>query len=683
MAARRARPARARSRRACRCAAGPRRPARSSRRAGAHRAAPARVRRGRARRRAGNGRGPDPGWDRPARRPAPRRSRASPWSAGRGPGRRATPPRRRRRSRSRGPPRGRPGRSSRPGARAPRRACGRRTVVCRGRRHRPYRCSPLELRPRRVPAAGGTFLRGAEPRVLPAPRGSASPSSRSSRSTSATPTCSQRRSGAVEGVWPAPPAATTRSAGFVTCSSSRSTDCWVWRPVRSPRSWRGSRPRSRSIRATGRSRIAASRSSRPTSRRRTVGRRSRRPATLLLAERLNPLHRVALERAHELCRALGWPSYAAAYAELRGIDLEALARQTTAFLEATEEAYAAIVDPQLQRAGMAPLGDLRRADLPRFFRAADLDPVFPADRLVDSFGDTLAGLGIDLRTPDQRPPRRRVAPDQVTARLLLDAARSRRGLSGDRADGRAGRLRGALPRGWPRRALREHRPRPGVRVPASGGQLGDRVVRLPARAPDRRPATGFAIGWAWRIPSRGGSHARRQAGASCAATPPSSPTSWSCTATRRRLTRCPLATRSCSTEALRVPWPQASWLADVDGGFYAACYLRAWALETRWRAALRERFGPRWFASPEAGRWLRSLWSHGQRLERRRAARRDARWRARLRRDGHRARLAGRLSRATSVCDRSPRARSCAPCRVARACAAGAARPGSGRRAAP
>ena len=54
--------------------------------------------------------------------------------------------------------------------------------------------------------------------------------------------------------------------------------------------------------------------------------------------------------------------------------------------------------------------------------------------------------------------------------------------------------------------------------------------------------------------------------------------------------------------AVRVPWPQASWMADVDDGFYAACYLRAWALETHWRSALRERFGERWFSSPEAGR---------------------------------------------------------------------------------
>jgi hypothetical protein len=69
------------------------------------------------------------------------------------------------------------------------------------------------------------------------------------------------------------------------------------------------------------------------------------------------------------------------------------------------------------------------------------------------------------------------------------------------------------------------------------------------------------------------------------------------------------------SQAVRVAWPRAGWLADVDGGFYAACYLRAWVLETRWRAALRERFGAEWFASREAGKWLRSLWREGQRLD--------------------------------------------------------------------
>ena len=66
------------------------------------------------------------------------------------------------------------------------------------------------------------------------------------------------------------------------------------------------------------------------------------------------------------------------------------------------------------------------------------------------------------------------------------------------------------------------------------------------------------------------------------------------------------------SEAVRVEWPAVSWLADVDPFFYAARYLRAWALETHLRAALRERFGAAWFDEPEAGAFLRELWSAGQ-----------------------------------------------------------------------
>jgi hypothetical protein len=67
--------------------------------------------------------------------------------------------------------------------------------------------------------------------------------------------------------------------------------------------------------------------------------------------------------------------------------------------------------------------------------------------------------------------------------------------------------------------------------------------------------------------------------------------------------------------ATRIDWPSANWLSDVDGGFYVACYLRAWALETHWRAALHERFGDRWWRSADAGEWLRNLWREGQRLD--------------------------------------------------------------------
>ena len=66
--------------------------------------------------------------------------------------------------------------------------------------------------------------------------------------------------------------------------------------------------------------------------------------------------------------------------------------------------------------------------------------------------------------------------------------------------------------------------------------------------------------------------------------------------------------------AARVRWPEQTYLADLDPGFYVACYLRAWALETHLRAHLRERFGERWFEQREAGDALRTLWRDGQRL---------------------------------------------------------------------
>ena len=67
--------------------------------------------------------------------------------------------------------------------------------------------------------------------------------------------------------------------------------------------------------------------------------------------------------------------------------------------------------------------------------------------------------------------------------------------------------------------------------------------------------------------------------------------------------------------AVGVEWPRETWVSDVDEGFYAACYLRAWALEVDWRTELIGRFGEAWHASREAGEWLRGLWSQGQRQD--------------------------------------------------------------------
>jgi len=68
------------------------------------------------------------------------------------------------------------------------------------------------------------------------------------------------------------------------------------------------------------------------------------------------------------------------------------------------------------------------------------------------------------------------------------------------------------------------------------------------------------------------------------------------------------------TSATKVKVPEENYLADVDDGFYCASYLRAWMLEGALRLMLQENFGMDWYASREAGDWLKALWAEGQHL---------------------------------------------------------------------
>lgn len=332
----------------------------------------------------------------------------------------------------------------------------------------------------------------------------------------------------------------------------------------------------------------------------------------VLDERLNPIYHTALERAHELCRDFGWSSYVAAYAELRGIDLERLRAQTDDFLASTGGAYGPLVDEQLARAGLPELGALRRSDMPRLFRAPELDELFPAERLIESFEATLAGLGIELREQanvhldtESRPtksPRAFCSTPRVPEEVYLVIAPH-----GGREDFAALFHEGGHT---------EHYANTAAELPYEFRQLGDNSVtesfaflieHLTADSGWLRERLGVddpsavAHSRAFRLVML-----RRY----------SAKLAYELDLHGPAVDLARMADRYSEllSEAVRVPWPRASWLADVDDGFYAACYLRAWALETHWRAALEDRFGESWFASREAGEWLRGLWRHGQRL---------------------------------------------------------------------
>ncbi|HSX22026.1 MAG TPA: hypothetical protein VLE97_04535, partial [Gaiellaceae bacterium] len=65
-------------------------------------------------------------------------------------------------------------------------------------------------------------------------------------------------------------------------------------------------------------------------------------------------------------------------------------------------------------------------------------------------------------------------------------------------------------------------------------------------------------------------------------------------------------------DALKVQPSGADYLDDIDSGFYASQYLRAWAFEAQLRSYLREKFGNAWFTRKDAGSLVRELWEEGQ-----------------------------------------------------------------------
>jgi hypothetical protein len=327
----------------------------------------------------------------------------------------------------------------------------------------------------------------------------------------------------------------------------------------------------------------------------------------VLETELNPLHVEAHERAAALAGELGWASTLAMCEELSTLDLRALGRQCEEFLEATEPWYEEVVGPELEAQLGFGFDRLQRSDIGAFMRAPTLDWAFPGERLLPSYELTLAGLGlsgggvsVDLEKRPNKSPRAFCAaihvPDDV--HLVMP-------LMGGRDDYEALMHEAGHA---------QHLSRTARELPVEARYLGDSSVtegyaflfQHLVDAPDWLDA---ALGVPEPRPllrhSRAGRllmlrryaakllyelelHGDRADGAA----------------------RGRYAARL--SAAVHVDWPATTWLADVDPFFYAARYLRAWAFETHLRRVLRDRFGDRWFAEPEAGAILRSLWREGQ-----------------------------------------------------------------------
>ena len=320
----------------------------------------------------------------------------------------------------------------------------------------------------------------------------------------------------------------------------------------------------------------------------------------ILAEQLNPLHVEALEISHRACAELGWPSYLDAYSDVRALDLRSLAGTLARFLETTQEGY----EPPVER----------RADLPRYFRAVDLDGLFPADGMVPALRRTLAGLGIDLDSQrnitldtESRPtksPRAFCATPRVPDEVYLVLPPI-----GGREDyatlfHEAGHT--------------EHFACTDASLAFEFRHLGDNsVTESFAFLLEGLTASGSWLNGLLEVDGAEAAieHARRARLVMLRRYSAKIAYEVELHGPGADLGRMPGRYAELLSAAVGVEYPRETWVSDVDEGFYAACYLRAWALEVDWRNELVSRFGDAWYEGAGAGEWLRGLWSQGQRLD--------------------------------------------------------------------
>ena len=346
-------------------------------------------------------------------------------------------------------------------------------------------------------------------------------------------------------------------------------------------------------------------------RERDRGRRQRlyEAGAALREEHLNPILLTAARAYHAAVPELAAGDYVSLYERI-GFDLEALADDCRELLESTERAWIDGADRLLRRRAGVGLDEAGAWDIPRLLRADDWDDAFPADRMLPALEATLADLGVDLAAQanvhldvEQRPlksPRAFCAPIEVPGRVML-VIQPNGGIDDWRAlFHEAGHTEHYANTGG---GLSVEARRMGDSAVTEGwASLFEGLVREPAWL-ERR----LDVGRPRQLAAEGGVielfFARRYSAKLLyelefhRADDPET--------MRGRYVEL-------LGEALKVEPSRASYLADIDPGFYVTEYLRSWGFEAQLRDFLRTEFGNAWFTRREAGALLRELWSEGQ-----------------------------------------------------------------------
>ncbi len=325
---------------------------------------------------------------------------------------------------------------------------------------------------------------------------------------------------------------------------------------------------------------------------------------------INPQRIARWQGLYSAVQELGFTSYGEAMDRLKDLDLEWLRSTMEGLLAQTEDTYRSQLMVRLRDIGV-PLEMGTKADLARVLRAPQYDVIFPKERLLDTLGQALKALGLDVAAQsnivvdaEPRPlksPRAFCAPIEVPGRILLVI-----NPQGGQDDYQAL---------FHEAGHAEHFAHTDRSLPVAFRRLGDNSVTetyaflfhyltldprwletyLPhgdllasyvsfARFVKLYMLRRYVAKLLYEIDLHH-SHNLGQAAHRYA---------------------------EILSRHLMVAHSPEDFLTDLDDGFYAAQYLRAWILEAQLRARLRERHGVEWWANPAAGADLVQLWSSGQ-----------------------------------------------------------------------
>jgi hypothetical protein len=326
----------------------------------------------------------------------------------------------------------------------------------------------------------------------------------------------------------------------------------------------------------------------------------------------NDLRAARLTKLHEQARALGHESYTALFEALHQRNYAELAREAASVLTHTEAVYTTQLGDALKRDLAVHLDEAERADCAYFTHLRSYDEQFPTAKLLSVYRETMAGLGITIESQTNihidkvNRPRKTsrafcmpvLVPDEI--KLVIRPI-------GGQSDYQAllHESGHAQHYGWTSAALLpEFKYAGDYALTETYAFLFDHLISDSAWL---KEFLGFTDNQ---------NFLRAVALARLAVV-------------RRYVAKLIYESQlhasddlagaadlyaELQTSATRFQTSATEYLSDLDDGFYAASYVRAWALEVQLREYLRTRFGQRWWDARRAGNFLKEIWETGDRF---------------------------------------------------------------------